>query len=89
MKSGAVIPMEILTRADLPAPVKLVYGRMVVLLANRGSLVLTTEELAKQCGLPPRQAAKSLRYLVTLKLIRFHRSLSDRNTIHVFQREDS
>ena len=78
MNTGAVIPAEILSRTDLPIYVKLVYGH--------GSLVLTTEELATQCGITPRQAAKSLRYLVMLELIRFHRSLDDRKSIHVFQK---
>ena len=87
MNTGAVIPAEILSRTDdLPIYVKLVYGRMSVLLERHGSLVLTTEELANQCGITPRQAAKSLRYLVMLELIRFHRSLDDRRLIHVFQK---
>ena len=50
MNTGAVIPAEILSRPDLPIYVKLVYGRMTVLLERHGSLVLTTEELATQCG---------------------------------------
>ena len=70
MNTGAVIPAEILSRTDLPIYVKLVYGRMTVLLERHGS----------------RQAAKSLRYLVMLELIRFHRSLDDRKSIHVFQK---
>ena len=57
MNIGAVIPAEILSRTDLPIYVKLVYGRMTVLLERHGSLVLTTEELANQCGITPRQAA--------------------------------
>lgn len=86
MNTGAVIPAEILSRTDLPIYVKLVYGRMTVLLERHGSLVLTTEELATQCGITPRQAAKSLRYLVMQELIRFRRSLDDRRSIHVFQK---
>ena len=86
MNTGAVIPAEILSRTNLPIYVKIVYGRMTVLLERHGSLVLTTEELATQCGITPRQAAKSLRYLVMLELIRFHRSLDDRKSIHVFQK---
>lgn len=78
MNIGAVIPAEILSRTDLPIYVKLVYGRMTILLERHGSLVLTTEELANQCGITQRQAAKSLRYLVMLELIQFHRSLGDR-----------
>lgn len=86
MTIGAVIPAEILTRTDLPIYVKLIYGRVSVLLDRHASLTLTTDELAGQCGITHRQAAKSLRYLVALELIRFHRSLDDRNTIHVFQK---
>lgn len=85
MKTGAIIPLEILERTDLPICVKLVYGRVFVLLGKCGSVVLTTVELAEQCGITQRQAAKFLRYLVSLGLIRFHRSLEDRNSIHVFQ----
>lgn len=86
MNVGAIIPAEILSRTELPIYVKLVYGRVSVLLEQHGSLVLTTDELATQCGITSRQTAKSLRYLVTLELIRFHRSLEDRKSIHVFQK---
>lgn len=84
MKIGAVIPVEILSRADLPTYVKLVYGRMLVLLERRHSLNLTTEELATQCSITPRQAAKALRYLVMLKVIHFRRSSDDCKIIHIF-----
>lgn len=36
MNTGAVIPAEILSRTDLPIYVKLVYGRMTVLLERHG-----------------------------------------------------
>ena len=72
---GAVIPHEILSRTDLPLYVKLVYGRVAVILRRSGYAVLTTGGLAR----------KALRYLVMLGLIRFHRSLTDHNAIHVFQ----
>ena len=51
MNIGAVIPVEILSRTDLPIYVKLVYGRMIVLLEQYCSFVVTTDELASQCGL--------------------------------------
>ena len=76
MKAGAIIPQKIVENSDLPCYVKIVYGRV---------FVLTTDELAKQCGITRREAAKSLRYLVSLGLIRFHRSLENRSYIHVIQ----
>ena len=39
----------------------------------------------KRCKRTRREAAKSLRYLVSLGLIRFHRSLKNRSYIHVIQ----
>lgn len=42
---GAVIPHEILSRTDLPLFVKLVYGRVAVILRRSGYAVLTTGEL--------------------------------------------
>lgn len=86
MNIGAVIPVEILSRTDLPIYVKLVYGRMIVLLEQHSSFVVTTDELASQCGLSRHQAAKSLRYLVVLEQIPFHRSLDDHKSIHIFQK---
>lgn len=82
---GAVIPHEILSRTDLPLYVKLVYGRVAVILRRSGYAVLTTGELAGECGIRHGLARKALRYLVMLGLIRFHRSLTDHNAIHVFQ----
>ena len=76
---GAVIPHEILSRTDLPLYVKL------VILRRSGYAVLTTGELAGECGIRHGLARKALRYLVMLGLIRFHRSLTDHNAIHVFQ----
>ena len=86
MSSNAMIPAEILCRQDLPIYVKIVYGYVYALLQQCPSFVLTTAELAERCGITNRQAAKSLRYLVWLELICFHRSLEDRNKIHVFQK---
>ena len=77
---GAVIPHEILSRTDLPLYVKLVYGRVAVILRRSGYAVLTTGELAGECGI-----RHGLARLVMLGLIRFHRSLTDYNAIHVFQ----
>lgn len=85
MKTGAIIPLEILMRTDLPMYVKLAYGRVFVLIERSGAAVLTTDELAGQCGMTRREAAKSLRHLVSLGLIRFHRSLDDKSCIHVLQ----
>ena len=48
---GAVIPHEILSRTDLPLSVKLVYGRVAVILRRSGYAVLTTGELAGECGI--------------------------------------
>lgn len=84
MNTGAVIPEEILVKKDLPIYVKLVYGRVAVLLEQHGSVILSTDELAVQCSITCHQAAKSLRYLVMLGLIHFHRSLEDHNKIYVF-----
>ena len=84
MKAGAIIPQKIVEN-DLPCYVKIVYGRVFVITSKTGSAVLTTDELAKQCGITRREAAKSLRYLVSLGLIRFHRSLENRSYIHVIQ----
>ena len=42
---GAVIPHEILSRTDLPLYVKLVYGRVAVILRRSGYAVLTTGDL--------------------------------------------
>ena len=84
MKAGAIIPQKIVENSDLPCYVKIVYGRVFVITSETGSAVLTTDELAKQCGITRREAAKSLRYLVSL-LIRFHRSLENRSYIHVIQ----
>ena len=81
---GAVIPHEILSRTDLPLYVKLVYGRVAVILRRSGYAVLTTEELAGECGIRHGLARKALRYLVMLGLICFHRSPADHNAIHVF-----
>lgn len=85
MKAGAIIPQKIVENSDLPCYVKIVYGRVFVITSKTGSAVLTTDELAKQCGITRREAAKSLRYLVSLGLIRFHRSLENRSYIHVIQ----
>ena len=82
---GAIIPHEILSRTDLPLYVKLVYGRVAVILRRSGYAVLTTGELAGECGIRHGFARKALRYLVMLGLIHFHRSLTDHNAIHVFQ----
>lgn len=82
---SAIIPAAVLSRIDLPMYVKLVYGRVVVLISRTGKAVVTTQQLAESCGISNRQAAKSLRYLVSLGLIRFHRSLENHSTIHVFQ----
>ncbi len=81
---GAVIPHEILSRTDLPLYVKLVYGRVAVILRRSGYAVLTTGELAGECGIRHGLARKALRYLVMLGLIRFHRSPADHDAIHVF-----
>ncbi len=89
MKTEVLIPQEILERPDVPIHVKLVYGRVAILLGKRGSAVLTTDELARQCGITRRQAAKSLPYLVTLGLVRPHESLSGRGLLRVFQKAAS
>jgi|GEM_PF-3511111 predicted transcriptional regulator len=86
MKAEVLIPREILEQPDLPIHVKLVYGRVAVLIEKTGSAVLTTDELARQCGITRRQAAKSLPYLVTLGLVRPHESLSGRGLLRVFQK---
>jgi hypothetical protein len=86
MKTEVFIPREILEQPDLPVQVKLVYGRVAVLIGKTGSAVLTMDELARQCGITRRQAAKSLPYLVTLGLVRPHESLSGRGLLRVFQK---
>ena len=89
MKSSVMIPREILERADLPPHVKLVYGRVAVLIGRTGSAILTTDELARQCGITRRQAAKALPELVKLNLVRRHESLSGSGLLRVFQQAES
>lgn len=89
MKNSVMIPPEILERADLPPHVKLVYGRIAVLIGRTGSVVLTTDELARQCGITRRQTAKALPELVTLNLVRSHESLSGSGLLRVFQQAES
>ena len=86
MKNGAFIPAEILEREDLPPPIKLVYGRVSVLIGKGESAVLTTDELARQCGLSRRQAAKALPYLAELKLVQPHESLAGHGLLRVFRK---
>ncbi len=88
MKTGVVIPPDILERADLSAHVKLVYGRVALLVGRTGSAILTTDELARQCGITRRQAANALPELVKLGLVHPHGSLSGNGLLRVFQRAD-
>ncbi len=85
MKNSVMIPQEILERADLSPCVKLVYGRVAVLIGKTGTAILTTDELARQCGITRRQAAKALPELVKLNLVRRHESLSGSGLLRVFQ----
>lgn len=89
MKNSVMIPREILERADLPPYVKLVYGRVAVLIGRTGTAILTTDELARQCGITRRQAAKALPELVKLNLVRRHESLSGSGLLRVFQQAES
>lgn len=86
MKNGAFIPAEILEREDLPPHIKLVYGRVSVLIGKGESAVLTTDELARQCGLSRRQAAKALPYLAELKLVQPYESLAGHGLLRVFRK---
>lgn len=85
MKSALLIPNAILERQDLPPHIKLVYGRVAILIAKSGSAVLTTDELARQCGISRRQTAKALPELVKLGLVIPHNSLSGSGLLRVFQ----
>ena len=89
MKNSVMIPRDVLERADLPPHVKLVYGRIAVLIGWTGSAILTTDELARQCGITRRQAAKALPELVKLNLVRRHESLSGSGLLRVFQQAES
>ncbi len=89
MRNSVMIPREVLERADLPPHVKLVYGRIAVLIERTGSAILTTDELARQCGITRRQAAKALPELVKLNLVRRHESLSGSGLLRVFQQAES
>lgn len=89
MKNSVMIPRDVLERADLPPHVKLVYGRIAVLIGRTGSAILTTDELARQCGITRRQAAKALPELVKLDLVRRHESLSGSGLLRVFQQAES
>ncbi len=89
MKNSVMIPREILERADLSPYVKLVYGRVAVLIGRTGSAILTTDELARQCGITRRQAAKALPELVKLDRVRRHESLSGSGLLRVFQQAES
>ena len=89
MRNSVMIPREVFERADLPPHVKLVYGRIAVLIERTGSAILTTDELARQCGITRRQAAKALPELVKLNLVRRHESLSGSGLLRVFQQAES
>ena len=89
MKNAVFIPLEVLSQQELPLYVKLVYGRIAVLIGKTGSAILTTDELARQCGITRRQAAKALPELVKLNLVRRHESLSGSGLLRVFQQAES
>ena len=51
MKNAVFIPLEVLSQQDLPLYVKLVYGRIACMLGKNDRVVMTTDEIAMQCGI--------------------------------------
>lgn len=58
MKNAVFIPLEILSQQDLPLCVKLVYGRIACMLGKNDRVVMTTDEIAMQCGITRPQCGK-------------------------------
>ena len=87
MKNAVFIPLEVLSQQDLPLYVKLVYGRIACMLGKNDRVVMTTDEIAMQCGITRRNAAKALPELVRLELVKHHESLDGRGLLRIFERK--
>ena len=87
MKNAVFIPQEILSRQELPLYVKLVYGRIACMLGKNDRVVMTTDEIAMQCGITRRNAAKALPELARLELVRRHESLDGHGLLRIFERK--
>lgn len=87
MKNAVFIPLEILSQQDLPLYVKLVYGRIACILGKNDRVVMTTDEIAMQCGITRRNAAKALPELARLELVKHHESLDGRGLLRIFERK--
>ena len=85
MKNAVFIPLEILSQQELPLYVKLVYGRIACMLGKNDRVVMTTDEIAMQCGITRRNAAKALPELARLELVRRHESLDGRGLLRIFE----
>ena len=85
MKSAVCIPLEILNQQDLPFYVKLVYGRVAYMLGKNNRVIMTTDEIAMQCGISRRNAAKALPELARLGLVKPHESLDGHGLLRVFE----
>ncbi|WP_288594275.1 hypothetical protein [uncultured Victivallis sp.] len=87
MKNAVFIPLEVLSQQKLPLYVKLVYGRIACRLGKNDRVVMTTDEIAMQCGITRRNAAKALPELVRLELVKHHESLDGRGLLRIFERK--
>lgn len=88
MKSVLSVPAEILSRQDLPLYIKIVYGRIAYLLSKNDRVIMTTDEIAMQCGITRRNAAKALPELAKLGLVKPHESLDGHGLRRILERQE-